>query len=186
MHSIQKGGTEPLFPDEFFQGVSDVLEQARDTAYRAVNSAMVQAYWEIGRRIVRQQGDEGRAEYGKALLRELSKRLTKEFGRGFTVTNLKYMRQFYLAFPIGHALRDQLTWTHYRSLSRVTDPAARDWYMNEAADNGWSSRTLDRNISTQYYHRLLQSQTESRASVESEMRRLTAPLQRDNVPVEDE
>lgn len=138
---------------DFYHQIAQVLETARGTAYRAVNSAMVQAYWEIGRRIVEEQGGAERAEYGAALIAELSKRLTEDFGKGFAVTNLKYMRQFYLAFPIGHALRDELTWTHYRSLARVDDPKARTWYMNEAADQGWSSRTLDRNIATQYYFR---------------------------------
>lgn len=121
-------------PVEFYRGVAGVLEQARGNAYKAVNVAMVHAYWEIGRRIVEEQGGEARAEYGKALVKELSKRLTEDFGRGFTVTNLKYMRQFYLAFPKGHALRDQLTWTHYRALSRVTDDDARFWYEKEAAN----------------------------------------------------
>jgi predicted nuclease of restriction endonuclease-like (RecB) superfamily len=142
---------------------------------------MVQAYWEIGRRIVEEQGGAERAEYGAALIAELSKRLTEDFGKGFTVTNLKYMRQFYLAFPIGHALRDELTWTHYRSLARVEDQQARTWYMNEAATQGWSSRTLDRNIATQYYFRLLQSQSSAKPAVEEEMRRLTTPLQQDKL-----
>ncbi len=91
------------------------------------------------------------------------------------------MRQFYLAFPIRHALRDELTWTHYRSLSRITDDAERAWYEREAADQGWSSRTLDRNISTQYYHRLLQSQLPAKSSVKREMEKLTAPLQQDKL-----
>ena len=166
---------------DFYHQIAQVLVTARGTAYRAVNSAMVQAYWEIGRRIVEEQGGTERAEYGAALIAELSKRLTEDFGKGFTVTNLKYMRQFYLAFPIGHALRDELTWTHYRSLARVDDPKARTWYMNEAADQGWSSRTLDRNIATQYYFRLLQSQASAKPAVEEEMRRLTVPLQQDKL-----
>lgn len=107
---------------------------------------------------------------------QLSRRLTANYGRGFTETNLKYMRQFYLAFPKGHALRDELTWTHYRALSRVGDFEARFWYEREAAEQGWSSRTLERNISAQYYHRLLQSQGEGRVAVEGEMRELTSPL----------
>lgn len=154
--------------DGFYRSVASVLEQARGKAYRAVNSAMVQAYWEIGRRIVEEQGGEERAAYGKALVKELSRRLTADFGRGYTETNLKYMRQVYLAFPIRHALRDELTWTHYRALSRVDDPQARVWYMNEAADNGWSYRALDRNISTQYYYRMLQSQESGRRLIKSE------------------
>ena len=114
-------------PDGFYEGIASVLEEARSKAYRAVNTAMVHAYWEIGRRIVEEQGSEERAAYGKALIRDLSKRLTADYGQGFTATNLRYMRQFYLAFPIHHALRDELTWTHYRALSRVVDPKARAW-----------------------------------------------------------
>lgn len=158
-----------------------MLEQARDRAYHAVNSTMVQAYWEVGRRIVDEQGGESRAAYGKALISELSRRLTEDYGRGFTATNLKYMRQFYLAFPKGHTLCDELTWSHYRALSRVSDPKARAWYEREAAVQGWSVRTLERNISTQYYYRLLQSQDDRMPAVEAEMERSTAPLQHDKL-----
>ncbi len=98
-----------------------------------------------------------RAEYGKAMLQNLSEQLTKEFGRGFTVTNLKYMRQFYITYPNGHALRGELTWTHYRTLLRVEDEAARNWYAEESIRSGWSSRQLERQISTLYYERLLSS-----------------------------
>lgn len=178
---VKNGDNSLALPLGFYEQVASILEEARGNAYRAVNFAMVQAYWDIGRRIVEEQGGEGRAEYGSALIKELSKRLTADFGKGFTITNLKYMRQFYLAFPIGHALRDQLTWTHYRALSRVNDEKARTWYMNEAADQGWSSRTLDRNISSQYYYRLLQSQDDKRPGVQAEMERITAPYQRDKL-----
>ena len=170
-----------VLPSELYEQITSVLEEARGKAYRAVNSAMVRAYWEIGRRIVEEQGGEERAEYGKALVKELSKRLTADFGKGFTESNLWYMRQFYLVFPILHALRGELTWTHYRALVRVKDERARTWYMNEAADQGWSSRTLDRNISSQYYYRLLQSQADKKPAVQAEMERITAPFQRDKL-----
>lgn len=169
----------PPMSSGFYNGIAEVLEQARSTAYRAVNTAMVQAYWEIGRRIVEEQGGEDRAAYGKALVKELSRRLTEVFGKGFTVTNLKYMRQFFLAFPKGHALRDQLTWTHYRALSRVADDEARFWYESEAAEQGWSSRTLDRNISSQYYYRLLQSQAGEQSAAKEVLQRAGTSLQTD-------
>ena len=124
---------------------------------------MVHAYWEIGQRIMEEQGGKERAAYGRALVKELSRRLTQDFGRGFTETNLKYMRQFYLAFSKGHTLCDELSWSHYRALSRVSDPAARAWYEREAVKQGWSVRVLERNISTQYYHRLLQSQDDKKS-----------------------
>ena len=168
-------------PSGFYEGITQVLERARSQAYHAVNSAMVHAYWEIGQRIVEGQGGKERAAYGRALVKELSRRLTDDFGRGFNERNLWSMRKFYLAFSKVNALRSELSWIHYRSLSRVSDPEARAWYEREAAEQGWSSRTLDRNISTQYYHRLLQSQDDKKPAVEAEMKELTAPLQHDKL-----
>jgi predicted nuclease of restriction endonuclease-like (RecB) superfamily len=151
---------EPLYRE-----IRAVLESARAGAYRAVNAAMVQAYWQVGRLIVEhEQGGRKRAAYGEAVLSELSCRLTSEFGRGFTATNLRYMRQFYQAFPIHHAPRDEspalrpeLSWTHYRLLLGVEDPQAREWYLREAADQHWSTRQLERQIAVLYYERLLAS-----------------------------
>lgn len=141
-----------------FAEIRQILIGARQTAYKAVNFAMVTAYWNIGRLIVEdeQQGST-RAEYGKAVLADLSLRLTEEFGKGFTEANLRNMRQFYQYFPNCYALRSELTWTHYRLLIRVQDEDARQWYMNEAAEQTWSSRQLDRQISVLYYERLLAS-----------------------------
>jgi len=103
-----------------YTNIKRVLEEARSTAYRAVNFAMVQAYWYIGRIIVEQeQKGKERAEYGRALIKELSIKLTQDYGKGFNESNLKYIRQFYLTYPNGHALRDELSWTHYRLLLRV-------------------------------------------------------------------
>ena len=115
-----------------------------------------------------------RAEYGKGVLNRLSSELTEEFGKGFTVTNLKYMRQFYSMFPNGHALRGELTWTHYRLLLRVENDDARIWYMEEAIRAGWSSRQLERQISTLYYDRLLSSR--DKTSVTEEANALMEPL----------
>lgn len=138
--------------------IREILLSARHTAYKAVNFAMVTAYWNIGKLIVEdEQNGNVRAEYGKAVLEELSTKLTEEFGKGFTITNLKNMRQFYLLFPKGHTLRGELTWSHYRLLIKVKNEQARLWYMNEAAEQAWSSRQLDRQISVLYYERLLNS-----------------------------
>ena len=141
-----------------FAEIRQILIGARQTAYKAVNFAMVTAYWNIGRLIVEdeQQGST-RAEYGKAVLADLSVRLTEEFGKGFDERELRRIRQFYLAFPKWDALRPELSWTHYRLLIRVQDEDARQWYMNEAAEQTWSSRQLDRQISVLYYERLLAS-----------------------------
>lgn len=103
------GITGAEMPEEFYEQVRKVLGEARGRAMRAVNFAMVEAYWEVGRSIVEQQGGAGRAEYGTALIKELSARLTADLGKGFTTTNLKNMRLFYLSFPIGHTLCDQLS-----------------------------------------------------------------------------
>lgn len=151
-------GKQEIFSDKLYVSICKILESARQTAYKAVNTAMVQAYWQIGRLIMEdeQQGEQ-RAQYGKKVLEGLSARLTAEFGKGYTVTNLKYKRSFYRAFPIRHAVRDELSWTHYRMLLKVDNPDARTWYMNEAAAENWSSRQLERQISVLYYERMLQS-----------------------------
>ena len=143
---------------DLYGAIRQVLESARQSAYKAVNFAMVQAYWQIGRLIVEdEQKGAVRAEYGKKILDELDKRLTAEFGKGFDASNLRYMRLFYEAFPNCDALRHELSWTHYRLLLRVEHPAAREWYMNEAASENWSSRQLERQISVLYYDRMLLS-----------------------------
>jgi hypothetical protein len=146
-------------PESFFRDIRCILADARQKAYAAVNSVMVEAYWKIGRRIVEEeQGGKDRAEYGSFLIRELSRNLGNEFGKGFSVANLKNFRQFYLTFPNigkGYALRSELTWTHYRLIMRVENEKARQWYIAEPANQRWSSRRLERNINSFYYERLL-------------------------------
>ena len=99
---------------QFYNHIKEILTSTRNRVYSAANFAMVEAYWNIGKSIVEQQGGEARAEYGAQLIKALSKQMTADFGKGFTISNLKYMRQFYLTFPNGHALRGELSWTHYR------------------------------------------------------------------------
>ncbi|MCH5218741.1 MAG: hypothetical protein J1F07_09405 [Muribaculaceae bacterium] len=111
------------------------------------------------------QGGESRAKYGDELLKNISRELTKEFCKGFTLTNLKYMRQFYIAFPIGHAVSDKLSWTHIRQLLKVSNLKAREYYAKEASEGNWSRRQLERQIATQYYEWLLSSQRDQ-ASIE--------------------
>jgi predicted nuclease of restriction endonuclease-like (RecB) superfamily len=180
-----------------YADIKTILEQARGSAVKAVNFAMVIAYWEIGKRIVEedQQGSD-RANYGEQSLKELSKKLTADFGKGFTAVSLDNFRRFYLVFSekekssavrrkldepkssalrrileeeklspvqdisnnsIPYALRRELSWTHYRLLMRVEDEAARNYYMNEAAEQNWSTRVLERQINSLYYQRLLSS-----------------------------
>ncbi len=141
--------------------VRAILRQARGQAYSAVNAAMVDAYWKIGRRIVQEeQGGSVKAEYGKQLIRHLSRALGEEFGKGMSVANLKNFRQFYLAFPDAgksYALRSELSWTHWRLIMRVEDAKARDYYIRETATTQWSSRALERAIETHTYQRLLKA-----------------------------
>lgn len=144
--------------DKLYADIRRVLNEARQHIARSVNSTMVKAYWQVGKYIVEyEQEGQARAKYGNATLKQLSERLTAEFGSGFTVTNLKLMRQFYIAFPIGHAVRDELTWTHYRSLLKVQNDHARQWYLEECIHENWSSRQLDRQVNTLFYERMLAS-----------------------------
>lgn len=155
--------------------IAQIIEAARSEVRYAVNQAMVQSYWQIGQIIVEQeqQGQE-RAEYGAQQLKQLSAALTERLGKGFDVTNLRNMRRFYLAFPIRDAVRPELSWTHYRTLIRVDNPNAREWYLKEAVNQSWSARALERQISKLYYERLLTSK--DRALVEQEARAQTEPL----------
>ena len=147
-----------LIKDDFYRIVKEVLEAARSNVYRAINFAMVKAYWNIGRLIVEEeQSGKTRAEYGKASIKELSKRLSQDYGKGFNERNLWYMRSFYLVFPKMNALRAELTWTHYRFLLKLENENSRRFYLNEAAEAHWSTRQLERQINSFYYERLLSS-----------------------------
>ena len=127
---------------------------------------MVEACWNIGKSIIEEQGGNEKAEYGTGLLKELSKQMTQDFGKGFTVANLKNMRQFYLTFPNGYALRSELSWTHYRLLMRVENENAREFYMQEAVKSQWSTRQLERQINSFFYERLLSSKNKEQVAEE--------------------
>ena len=182
--------------DNYIAEIKQILERARLKAYAAVNTAMVEAYWLVGKRIVEEeQQGKNRARYGDELLKQLSAELKKVFGRGFSLTNLKNFRKFYLLFPAaqkGQTLSDQsgrsksqaasdlseipvlqgtlakLSWSHFERIIRVENEAARNYYLAEAASMQWSVRTLDRNIATLYYQRLIGSQ--KKELVEAEMK----------------
>lgn len=141
----------------FYSQIKEILENARKKTYTAINFAMVEAYWEIGKSIVKVQEGNKTAKYGKQVLEELSKALTKDYGKGFTSTNLRYMRKFYLTFQNRHALRDELSWTHYRLIMKVENEKAREFYIEEAVKSNWSTRQLERQINTFSYERLLAS-----------------------------
>ncbi|WP_198401115.1 PDDEXK nuclease domain-containing protein [Thiomicrospira microaerophila] len=155
--------------------IAQIIEQSRGHVRQAVNSAMVQSYWQIGRLIVEhEQQGESRAAYGKQQLQQLSQQLTERLGKGFDVTNLRNMRNFYLAFPIRDAVRLELSWTHYRTLLKVENPLAREWYLNETLQQSWSARALERQIHKLYYERLLASK--DKALVKQEAHDKTQPL----------
>ena len=188
----------------FIRDLRTIVSAARDTSYRMANLMQVAQNWLIGRRIVEQeQQGKIRAEYGKHVVELASQVLTKEFGQGFSETQIKSFRKFYLTFSDlqiqqtmpaefksrlrqirqtmpaesvtdGIALPVQLSWSHYERLIRVADPEARIWYMHEAATQQWDYRTLKRNIDSQYYYRLAQTPKSQRQEVINEMCRLTA------------
>ncbi len=143
--------------ENLYNQISRILNEARTKVATTVNTAMVAAYWHIGKLIVEAQGGEAKAKYGDGLIDDLSAKLTKEFGRGFKRSNLRDMRQFYLTFPIYQTLSGKLSWSHYLTLMRVANPKAREYYAESAAGESWSVRQLERQIATQYYERLLSS-----------------------------
>lgn len=145
----------PSSEGSLLNDIRQLIAEARTHVYHVANSAMVQTNWHIGRMIVEAQGGEERAAYGDSLLKSIAKHLTEEFGNGYDYSNLYKMRQFYLCFPKLDTVCLTLSWSHYRTLIRVSNPKAREYYAEEAAKAPWSVRQLERQIRTQYYERLL-------------------------------
>ena len=193
---------------QFISDIKAIVYTAKQKAYQAADLFQVAANWLVGRRIVEQeQHGKERAQYGKHIVELASEALTAEFGKGYSVVNIKSFRKFYLTFNnllIGQTVSDQsengltikgqsvsaelelakmlpsnLSWSHYERLMRIKNEDERDWYMREAAGESWSVRTLNRNIGSQYYHRLLQTPESKRGEVVDEMKRLTADYQKD-------
>lgn len=191
-----------------------IVSKARSKAFAAVNYSLVERNWRIGKRIVEEeQNGEARAEYGKHIIEVASAALTEEFGKGYSETNIRTFRKFFLIFrnleiqqtvsaesnlPKQQTLSDNLSshfqkgqtppaqfklrllpWSHYERLIRIEDKRARDWYAKEAFEQGWSYRTLSRNINTLYYERLLMSK--DKAPVEKEMKEKTNEFQQDKL-----
>jgi len=156
----------------FYADIRQILEQARGKAQSAVNSAMVEAYWLIGKRIVKEeQQGEARAKYGHRLLENLSRELIQEFGKGFSYANLRNFRQFYLTYPdqkICYTLCSKLGWSHHRLIMRISDERARQYYLQEAASENWTVRQLERNIKSQSYQRLLSTQGKAKSGQPSD------------------
>ncbi len=169
---------------EFIGDVRQIIEKGRQQAYAAASAVSLATYWNIGRRIVEEeQKGNIRAEYGSRLIAGLAASLKKEYGTGYGRRNLAYFRQFYLSFSdmkILHEFVQNLTWTHIRRLLSVTDPTARQWYLVQASKDMWSTTTLDRNISSQYYERRL---SEQRANPKADLTEAVAPYN-DTDPME--
>ncbi len=145
-----------------------IIAAGRGRAAIAINAEVVATYWQIGERIVQEeQQGAGRAAYGEQLLDKLGLVLGLEYGRGFNVRSLRNMRQFYLAYPIRSALRTELTWTHYRTLMRLPDPAQRDFYERLSISGRWSSRELDRQLSSMLYERVALSRKAEKMELSS-------------------
>jgi len=193
---------------QFISDIKAIVYTAKQKAYQAADLYQVVSNWLVSRRIVEQeQHGQERAQYGKHIVELASEALTAEFGKGYSVVNIKSFRKFYLTFNnllIGQTVSDQsengltikgqsvsaelelakilpsnLSWSHYERLMRIKNEDERDWYMREAAGESWSVRTLNRNIGSQYYHRLLQTPESKRGEVIDEMKRLTADYQKD-------
>ncbi|MFI3238007.1 MAG: PDDEXK nuclease domain-containing protein [Lachnospiraceae bacterium] len=151
--------TELMIP--MLNEIKEILTVARTEVAREVNIKLIETYWKIGEIIVRcEQNDKVRAEYGNQTLKELSKELTQEFGKGFSRSNLQNMRAFYLTYPICQSVTGKLSWTHYCELLSISDKERRDFYVNECINSKWSVRELKRQINTSLYERLLLSKGE--------------------------
>lgn len=162
-----------------------IIESSQKAAYQAVNTNLVRRNWLLGYRIASEEMQgEDRAKYGAEIIKKLAKELSAEYGKGYTKTNLYSFYSFYKTYPeIFQTLSGKstrlLSWSHYAVLLQVKDPKARAWYEKEAIEQTWGVRTLQRNISSQYYYRMLQTQKQER--VESEMKELTAEYQNDKL-----
>ena len=171
--------------DDILKDMCNIIESSRESAHKAVNVALLQRNWLIGYRIAEEElGGEERAEYGASIIKKLAKELTAEYGKGFTKSNLYNFYAFYKNYPeifqtaSGKSIT-WLSWSHYAVLLQVNDKEARDWYEKEAIEQTWSVRTLQRNISSQYYYRMLK--TQKKEIVETEMKELTSSYQNDKL-----
>ena len=189
-NNLKKAGQNSLVDDfvktdDVLKDMCGIIESSREAAYKAVNISLVQRNWLIGYRISEEEfRGEARSEYGASVIKKLSKSLTAKYGKGFTKTNLYSFYSFYKCFPgifqtPSGKSADLLSWSHYAVLLQVKDKVARDWYEKEVLEQTWSVRTLQRNISSQYYYRMLK--TQKKQLVEDEMKVLTATYQNDKL-----
>ena len=149
--------------NNLYTNIKELIEQSRNRVYKTVNIEMIHLYWNIGKMIVEKQEGNKRAKYGDLLIEEISKKLIENFGKGFSKTNLKNMRKFYSEYSIGQTLSDQLTWSHYLELIKISDKKKRDFYMHECISSNWDVRELQRQRTTLLYERLLASKDKKQA-----------------------
>ena len=162
--------------NDLYKSIRDILQTARDTVYKKVNFVMVEAYWNIGKQIVQEeQFGNNRAKYGSNIIKNLSKQLTQDFGKGFSQQSLRNMRQFYTCFPIHSTLWSKLSWSHYKLIIRLKSEKARNYYIEESVKSNWSVRALEQQIGTHYYERILSSK--DKQIVEDEAKDKTKNLQ---------
>jgi len=157
---VKKESESIVESSSLYEFSRDLILNSRKLVYQTANFVMVETYWRIGEKIVAEQGGVAYAKYGENLLISVSERLHAEFGKGFSYVNLTNMRKFYMKFQNVYALRKELSWTHYRSLIRVENPKAREVYMNEAANNQWSTRFLDQQVDKHSCERLISTHKE--------------------------
>ena len=149
--------------ENLYNDIKSLVEESRNRVYKTVNTEMINLYWNIGKMIVEMQGGNPKAKYGEYIIKELSIRLTNKFGKGFSIPNLKRMRQFYNCFPIGSTLLNQLTWSHYLELIKINDIDKRNFYMHECINSNWDVRELQRQRTTLLYERLTKSKDKTKA-----------------------
>ncbi len=171
--------------DDLMADLCGIIEESQKVAHQTVNTLLVQRNWPLGYRIASEElKGENRAEYGAEIIKRLAKELTAKYGKGYDYSSLYKFVRFYKEFPnildsASPKSKQLLSWTHYRTLLQVNDSEARAWYANEAAEQTWSVRTLQRNISSQYYYRMLQ--TQNKEIVENEMKEITSQFQNDKL-----
>ena len=185
---MEKNELQDMANNKFLSDIRNIIEQGRRQAYAAVNQVAVLTYWHVGRRIIEEeQHGEIRAKYGSQLTKKLADELVPKYGSAYSKRNLEYYRQFYLSFndlEIVNTRVHNLTWSHFHSIMHVADPNARKWYVKEASEQMWSVRTLDRNISTQFYGRLCAAKRENEVLPKTEIVSRNDP--KEYMPTEEE
>ena len=154
-----------MIEQNLLQSIRSIISISRERVYRATNTILLETYWQIGKIIIEdEQKGNLRAEYGKQTLKHLAEQLTTEFGKGFDERNLRNMRQFFTSFPIWNAVRSELSWTHYRILSRIENEDKKNYFLNESINSHWNSRTLERQLNSFAYERKVDNQISEKSS----------------------